>query len=72
MGVAFTASEELSHIPSINNIEIARSFILRNARQEDFEYGGDSLPPLIPDSSDLSDEDISEQQNVNQKLQELY
>ena len=35
MGKAFIASEELSHIPSINNIEIAKSFISRNATQED-------------------------------------
>ena len=60
-GNAFIASEELSHIPSINNIEIAKSFISRNATQEDFETEDDSLPPLISDASDWSEESILEQ-----------
>ena len=42
MGKAFIASEELSHIPSINNMQITKSFISRNATQEDFETEGDS------------------------------
>ena len=37
MGKAFISSKELSHIPPINNIEIAKSFISRNAIQEDLE-----------------------------------
>ena len=61
MGKAFIASEELSHIPSINNIEIAKSFISRNATQEDFETDDDSLPPLISDVSDWSEESMLEQ-----------
>ena len=55
------ASEDLSHIPSINNIEIAKSFISRNATQEDFETEDDSLPPLISDASDWTEESMLEQ-----------
>ena len=61
MGKAFIASEELSHIPSINNIQIAKSFTSRNATQEDFETEDDSLPPLISDVSDWSEESMLEQ-----------
>ena len=50
MGKAFITSNELSHIPSINDIEITRSFILRDATQDDFKTKDDSLPPLIPNS----------------------
>ena len=63
MGKAFIASKELSHIPSINNIEfeIAKSFISRNATQEDFETEDNTLPPLISDISDWSEESMLEQ-----------
>ena len=63
MGKAFIASEELSHIPSMNNIEIAKSFFSRNATQEleDSETEDDSLPPLISDASDWSEENMLEQ-----------
>ena len=74
MGKAFIASKELSHIPSINNIEIAKSFISRNATQEDFETDDDSLPPLISDVSDWSEENMLEQdfEIEEQTQQELH
>ena len=51
MGKAFIASETLSHIPAIHNIEI-RSFISGDAAIQDPDSDKDSLLPLLLQSDE--------------------
>ena len=59
MGKAFIASETLSHIPAIHNIEINRSFISGNAAIPESDSDKDCLAPLLSQSDeDTEDEDM--------------
>ena len=59
MGKAFIASETLSHIPAIYNIEIHRSFISGDTAIQDPDSDEDSLPPLLSQSDeDTEDKDM--------------
>ena len=53
MGKAFIASEALSHIPAIHNMQINRSFISGDAAIQDPDSDKDSLPPLLKFTHDL-------------------